>query len=509
MRNFLFTAATTAILLVSILAAQAETTSHSTHDHGDEASSQEASHTTSSHESHEGEHFEAAAVYDVEAGNNSFIAIPAEGAFEEESLAFMIVSAASADEEGLEGAEEDAEAAWDAFLDGAEPTVLAPGDSSTPSADVVYQIALEDQVVVVPVEVVAAGAYAVFLEHGADEVATALVSPSGVVLVAAAEEGGEGEEGEEETASATASQWANALLASLIVSACSFTGILVVMNKRVAHVISLSHAFIFASGALLAASLLHIIPEAMEGLESQYDSLHDLALYAGLTVLAGMTFGMVIHALLDTGHSHGQPETPSEMSLSHQNLQELIASRKGRSLLDLKGLQPVCWNVIAGDLVHNFADGVTIGAAFLSCSTTMGWTVTASAVLHEIPHELADFMALLNGGMSVKQAFAYNFLSATSAILGTVIILALGSTLSDAQISIILLLGAGSFIFIALSELLPEALHVTDATSKHGGSAVMSSQLRKLASFLVGGIVIGIPLMFDEHCSVGGDGHDH
>ncbi|CAN0386790.1 unnamed protein product, partial [Scytosiphon promiscuus] len=44
-----------------------------------------------------------------------------------------------------------------------------------------------------------------------------------------------------------------------------------------------------------------------------------------------------------------------------------------------------------------------IGAAFLSCSATMGWTVTASAVLHEVPHELADFMALLNGGMSVKQ----------------------------------------------------------------------------------------------------------
>lgn len=33
----------------------------------------------------------------------------------------------------------------------------------------------------------------------------------------------------------------------------------------------------------------------------------------------------------------------------------------------------------------------------------MGWTVTASIILHEAPHEMADFMALLNGGMSVKQ----------------------------------------------------------------------------------------------------------
>lgn len=106
MVNVFFTAATTAILLAGIVAAQEETTSHSTHDHGDESS-----HTTSSHDSHEGEHFEAAAVYDVGAGNNSLIAIPAESNFEEESLlAFMIVPAVSADGEGLEGAEEDAEA---------------------------------------------------------------------------------------------------------------------------------------------------------------------------------------------------------------------------------------------------------------------------------------------------------------------------------------------------------------------------------------------------------------
>lgn len=58
--------------------------------------------------------------------------------------------------------------------------------------------------------------------------------------------------------------------------------------------------------------------------------------------------------------------------------------------------------------IHNFADGIIIGAAFLSCGTGMGWTVTASTVLHEVPHELADFIALLNGGMSVKQV-RYSF----------------------------------------------------------------------------------------------------
>lgn len=44
-----------------------------------------------------------------------------------------------------------------------------------------------------------------------------------------------------------------------------------------------------------------------------------------------------------------------------------------------------------------------MGAAFLGCSSTVGWTVTAANMLHEIPHEFANFMVLVNGGMSVVQ----------------------------------------------------------------------------------------------------------
>lgn len=104
------------------------------------------------------------------------------------------------------------------------------------------------------------------------------------------------------------------------------------------------------------------------------------------------------------GYFHSSLSRPTPTAeASPATLHALIKAREERQLFDLTGLRPVCWTVIAGDLVHNFADGVTVGAALLPCSTTIGWTVTASAVLHEIPHELADFMALLHGGMSVKQ----------------------------------------------------------------------------------------------------------
>ncbi|CAN0468168.1 unnamed protein product, partial [Hapterophycus canaliculatus] len=111
--------------------------------------------------------------------------------------------------------------------------------------------------------------------------------------------------------------------------------------------------------------------------------------------------------------------------------------------------------------------------------------------------------------VELPQAFLYNFLSALSAVLGTAIILALGSSLSDAQVSIVLLLGAGSFIFIALSELLPEALSVSAAARERGGLAAARAQLLKLGSFVVGALLIGVPLIFDQHCSAGHDGHDH
>ena len=223
-------------------------------------------------------------------------------------------------------------------------------------------------------------------------------------------------------------------------------GLLLLISGRIAQTIDLSHASIFAAGALLTASLMHIIPEALEGLQSKYeDNLHDLGIHAGLALLIGVFFGVAVHALLAPGHSHshthggyaqdGHEKTKAEYSSeatagsssapisstlgaspagatasvtergagSAVTLQKLINDRSGKKLLDVGSLQSVCWTVIIGDLVHNFADGVTIGAAFLGCSSTIGWTVTASAIVHEVPHELADFMALIKGGMSAFQ----------------------------------------------------------------------------------------------------------
>ena len=197
----------------------------------------------------------------------------------------------------------------------------------------------------------------------------------------------------------------------------SLAGIITVVSGCISNKINLSHACIFAAGALLAASLLHIVPESLEGLESEFDDLHEMVIAAGTAILGGISIGVVLHALLATGHTHAIPvatptspttdqsENPAGNNASDdaETLQALIMARRDKALTDVKDLKPVCWNLIIGDIVHNFADGVIIGAAFLGCSSTIGWTVTASTVLHEVPHELADFMALINGGVSMMQ----------------------------------------------------------------------------------------------------------
>ena len=50
----------------------------------------------------------------------------------------------------------------------------------------------------------------------------------------------------------------------------------------------------------------------------------------------------------------------------------------------------VAWMIIFGDGIHNFIDGLSIGAAF-SESILTGISVSVAVLCEEFPHELGDF----------------------------------------------------------------------------------------------------------------------
>lgn len=60
--------------------------------------------------------------------------------------------------------------------------------------------------------------------------------------------------------------------------------------------------------------------------------------------------------------------------------------------------------VILGDAVHNFADGLAVGAAF-SLSLAAGLSTSLAVLCHELPHEVGDFALLLSQGMSARSEY--------------------------------------------------------------------------------------------------------
>uniref|UniRef100_A0AAV2JYC0 Zinc transporter ZIP10 n=1 Tax=Knipowitschia caucasica TaxID=637954 RepID=A0AAV2JYC0_KNICA len=143
-------------------------------------------------------------------------------------------------------------------------------------------------------------------------------------------------------------------------------------------------------------------------------------------------------------HSHGHGHSHGGNCHSDQDMKDA-------------GIASIAWMVIMGDGMHNFSDGLAIGAAF-SANLTGGISTSVAVFCHELPHELGDFAVLIKAGMSVKQAIAYNVLSALMAYVGMVVGTAVGQYTHHLT-SWIFAVTAGMFLYVALVDMLPEMLH--------------------------------------------------
>ena len=65
-----------------------------------------------------------------------------------------------------------------------------------------------------------------------------------------------------------------------------------------------------------------------------------------------------------------------------------------RVLQYLHNVKPLAWLIIFGDAIHNFADGLALGAA-ISQSLSLGLSTMIALMFHEIPHELGDTFVYL------------------------------------------------------------------------------------------------------------------
>nr|KAF6432403.1 solute carrier family 39 member 8 [Rousettus aegyptiacus] len=115
----------------------------------------------------------------------------------------------------------------------------------------------------------------------------------------------------------------------------------------------------------------------------------------------------------------------------------------------LSEIGTIAWMITLSDALHNFIDGLAIGAS-CTLSLLQGLSTSIAILCEEFPHELGDFVILLNAGMSTRQALLFNFLSACSCYVGLAFGILVGNNFAP---NIIFALAGGMFLYISLADM--------------------------------------------------------
>ena len=181
----------------------------------------------------------------------------------------------------------------------------------------------------------------------------------------------------------------------------------------------------FATGALLGAAFLHLLPKSIE----------QIGIKGFFYVLLGILVMFLVEKFLLWYHCHdGKCE-----------------------------VHVFSYTILFGDGVHNFIDGIVIGASFL-VSIPLGIVTALAIASHEIPQEIGNFAVMLHGGMKRNKVLIYNFLAAAMTLLAAILTYIFSSNLEKAIMPLIAFAG-GTFIYIASSDLIPE-IHKETKKSK-------------------------------------------
>ena len=215
----------------------------------------------------------------------------------------------------------------------------------------------------------------------------------------------------------------------------------------------LPHFVSFATGALLGAALLALLPEAIEGAGAAG------ARGIGLTLLAGLGVFFVIEKLVLWWHAHSHVDG-GDAAACAQHADDMAEARTDhghRHMVDhghdhardrASGVL-----VLVGDSLHNALDGALIAAAFLA-SVRLGVLTTLAVAAHEIPHRVGDFAILVQAGLSRPRALLLNLGTGLASVFGAVVAY-FGLRETQWALPYALAFAAAGFLYIAVAGLIP------------------------------------------------------
>ena len=207
-----------------------------------------------------------------------------------------------------------------------------------------------------------------------------------------------------------------ALLASVAIALVSLIGVVFFGHDK--RLIGAERYVIpVAVGVFLSLVLYELIPETLESAPQ----------LGGIVVAVGFISFYILASVLHKRYHHLETDD---------------CDRKGAAML-----------LLTGDTIHNLADGFILGGAFL-IDPAIGVATAIGLALHEIPQEIVEFGVLLRAGYTRTEAAIRNLISASSVIVGTLLIILIAEQ-AEEYVWILTGFAAGNLLFLAASDLLP------------------------------------------------------
>lgn len=226
---------------------------------------------------------------------------------------------------------------------------------------------------------------------------------------------------------------------------------------------SLKKLLSLAVGCLMGDAFLHMIPQIAQ--QSQHNQDHhehhdhdhhhnddhhhhhhhkfDSKLYS--VALFKTLFGVIVFIIAEASFKF--------INSRYRNKKSLKAKKKKND--DHQHSHDLVY--LFADWLHNFGDGIFLAISYTT-NLRLGFGTTIAILLHEIPHQLSDYI-VLRRSCSKLQAIKFQAMTAVGAFLGTTCSLLLGAYAKQ-TVDLMLPVLAGGFIFIAvklaIKDLIPQ-----------------------------------------------------
>jgi len=217
-----------------------------------------------------------------------------------------------------------------------------------------------------------------------------------------------------------------ATIGAAIISSAPIPIFILIVIFKVKNITILDIMSSFAAGALIGDVFIHNLPE----INSTYQQN---ALY----ICWGILSLFILEKLI---------------SYYEQKSVKIINNKKSKKSNHVHGHGNNHSNIVislVGDFIHNFTDGMAIGAGF-NKSLKMGVSLSLSIFFHEIPHEVGDFSYLLKQNMNITNAIISQLVTALGSFFGVYLSFKFGEKYSDKIISF----ASGAFLYLAINTIM-------------------------------------------------------